>query len=354
MNKIDPLISIIIPTYNRAGIIMDTLNSVRSQVFTSWECIVIDDSSNDDTRKIILELSSEDSRFIYFSNKRKKGAPGARNTGLAICRGEFVMFLDSDDLLLPHCLKERLAYFKQNSGLDLLIAQQKRLVNDEVGNYINIPTSVHPLIRFFSLFPNEDIPWINNVLIRKSFLFDNQINWNEALERYQDIDFNVHILLSNPDFKWSEDTFDSYWSYSDGRVTIGTDKKNEYGKLISILEVYWNVLNKYNDSKNLKCLLKQQYHSLICWLAFHNQSNTHANQKEYLRFIRSRSMFNSTELLMLQLRRFVNSFGKSNYFQRNISKKIERYFELKYPPVVETGYFLKVNEWSKEQSSTLI
>jgi glycosyltransferase involved in cell wall biosynthesis len=101
------LISIIIPTYNRADFIAETMNSVWNQRFCPVEMIIVDDGSTDDTKKMVDDWIGShngkgfECRCIY---QRHKGAPAARNKGAGAADGEFLMFLDSDDLLSSNAL----------------------------------------------------------------------------------------------------------------------------------------------------------------------------------------------------------------------------------------------------------
>ena len=99
-------ISIIMATYNRAHLIIDALSSIQNQSFTNWECLIIDDGSEDGTANVVKEFTKRDSRFIY--NKRlseyKKGLPGCRNQGIDNAKGEFVIFFDDDDFVHPENL----------------------------------------------------------------------------------------------------------------------------------------------------------------------------------------------------------------------------------------------------------
>ena len=97
--KTSPKISIIIPTHNREKIIGRTLDCIASQTFTEWECIVVDDFSTDNTRRLIEEYEQKDGRFHYMLNERKKGAQGARNTGINHAVSEWLWLMDSDDLV---------------------------------------------------------------------------------------------------------------------------------------------------------------------------------------------------------------------------------------------------------------
>ena len=113
MNTNLPLVSIIIPTYNRAHLIGETLDSVLAQTYTNWECIVVDDGSTDGTDKLIIAYCEKDARLQYFKREiLPKGASHCRNIGLEKASGEYCMFLDSDDLLLDFCIENRLDNIK--------------------------------------------------------------------------------------------------------------------------------------------------------------------------------------------------------------------------------------------------
>lgn len=92
-------ISVIIPTHNRAHIILDALKSVTSQTYSNWECLIIDDRSTDNSEEVIKSFIENDQRFIFFKRpkQRPKGAASCRNLGLENMTGDFVQFFDSDD-----------------------------------------------------------------------------------------------------------------------------------------------------------------------------------------------------------------------------------------------------------------
>lgn len=102
-----PLVSIVMPTYNRADTILRAIASIRAQCWTDWELIVVDDGSTDDTA---ARLAGLDSR-IHLLRQENRGVTAARNIGLAAVRGELIAFLDSDDEWLPHHLALAQAFF---------------------------------------------------------------------------------------------------------------------------------------------------------------------------------------------------------------------------------------------------
>ncbi len=115
----EPLISVIIPAYNAAGFMGETLDSVFAQTFTNYEVIVINDGSPDTEQlEHVLQRYPSNLRYIKQENQ---GAAAARNTGLRAAKGEFVAFLDADDTWLPEFLEKQLALIK-SSGADLVFA----------------------------------------------------------------------------------------------------------------------------------------------------------------------------------------------------------------------------------------
>ena len=111
------LVSVVIPSYNYGHFIEDTIRSILAQTYISYEIIVVDDGSTDNTQEI-LKPYLEKINYVYQNNQ---GLSAARNHGTSLAKGEFVLFLDADDFLLPHMLEEQIAAFQQNPDLGLVI-----------------------------------------------------------------------------------------------------------------------------------------------------------------------------------------------------------------------------------------
>lgn len=109
-----PLFSIVIPTYNRAAVLLNTLKSVFAQTETDYEVIIIDDGSKDNTEELVTPYLSEKVQYFKQDNQ---GAQVARNFGLSKATGEYICFLDSDDLWLPEFLAEVLQEFKKDDEI---------------------------------------------------------------------------------------------------------------------------------------------------------------------------------------------------------------------------------------------
>ena len=105
------LVSIIMPSYNTASYIGETIQSVLNQTYQSWELIIVDDCSTDNTNEVVLSI--KDDRIKYFRNKNKSGAAVSRNKALREAKGKWIAFLDSDDLWLPEKLEKQISFMVQ-------------------------------------------------------------------------------------------------------------------------------------------------------------------------------------------------------------------------------------------------
>ena len=106
----NPLVSVIIPTFNRDHILGNTLNSIEKQTYQNWECIIVDDGSTDGTARLVNSFLQRDPRFQYIHRPASmpKGPSACRNYGYEHSKGEYIQWFDSDDLMHPEKLKVKL------------------------------------------------------------------------------------------------------------------------------------------------------------------------------------------------------------------------------------------------------
>ena len=154
----DIAVSVVIPVHNRTDLLDQTLQSLSEQSFADWEAIIVDDHSSDDARGCVDRWSSDDPRFVYLLNtSNSRGAPAARNHGYESASGEFVIFLDSDDILMPECLANRVAFMRSHPDVEMAVYRCE-LFHDKPGDsgmLWNVPSEIDPLDRFL----RRDVPW---------------------------------------------------------------------------------------------------------------------------------------------------------------------------------------------------
>ncbi len=132
-----PLISVIIPTYNRSHLLGNTLDSIINQTYANWECLVIDDGSTDYTEELMNFYIQKDSRikFYHRPEERPKGGNAARNFGFEKSKGKYIQWFDSDDLMLPYFLERKLNLIIKNE-VDFVISKTKNFKDPDVTNVV--------------------------------------------------------------------------------------------------------------------------------------------------------------------------------------------------------------------------
>ncbi|WP_367756333.1 glycosyltransferase family 2 protein [Flavobacterium sp. WC2430] len=129
-----PLVSILIPTFNSEKFISESIRSVQNQTYTNWEIILVDDCSTDATLCLVEELAIKDNRIQYSRLEKNSGTGVARNSALALAKGQYIAFLDADDLWKPEKLKKQID-FLINKNLPFTFSFYDCI--DEAGNPLN-------------------------------------------------------------------------------------------------------------------------------------------------------------------------------------------------------------------------
>lgn len=129
------MVSIIVPAYNVADYIGQTIKSILNQNYTDFELIIIDDGSTDSTADVVMQYSKADDR-IRFVQQPNGGAARARNKGLSLTKGEFIVFIDGDDIISEDFISSNIGFFSENPSLDWVAVSIKRV--DKDCNPINI------------------------------------------------------------------------------------------------------------------------------------------------------------------------------------------------------------------------
>jgi glycosyltransferase involved in cell wall biosynthesis len=179
-------------TFNRGHLLLDTLKSIQNQTFENFECLIIDDGSEDDTKIVLDQLLLEDNRFSYKSRPKqyKKGLPGCRNYGLDICLGDYVIFFDDDDIMHPQNLEFGLQAIKA-SGKNFCRFQRVTFLSPFKNKFefqsMQQPSSIGPR-DFYSIMTNQlpfnscQILWVKKCF--EIFRFNEDLMYAEEWECY--------------------------------------------------------------------------------------------------------------------------------------------------------------------------
>ncbi len=196
-NDSDPLISVIVPCYNYGHLLLETLENLREQSYTNWECIIVDDGSTDSSADVAKSILNADNRFQYIYQKNA-GLSAARNTGIKHSKGAFIQLLDADDFIESEKFKNQLAQFQNDSSIGIVYSEVRYFSSED-----------HQLRRF--TITGDDLPWMSFVdsktpdLLLEKLVHSNLFVVNAPLIRREIIDqigeFNV-VLRSVEDWEY--------------------------------------------------------------------------------------------------------------------------------------------------------
>ncbi len=192
MADISPLVSVVLPTYNCAEFLPDSIGSVLSQTYRTYEVIVVDDGSTDVTKEALRPFLD---KIRYVDLGQNKGLPAARNTGIQLSRGEYIAFLDADDHWLPEKLKKNVECFQAHPEVGMVYSRHINV--DESGRPLgeSAKRRLHSGNVFTRLFSDQNFILTSSVMVRKN-VFETAGLFDERLVNCQDWDMFLRIAFS--------------------------------------------------------------------------------------------------------------------------------------------------------------
>ncbi len=246
-----PVVSVVIPTHNRANLVVRAIKSVLSQTFEDFELIVVDDASSDNTEKVVKRF--QDPRINYVRHQKNIGAPATRNTGIRMARGAYIGLLDDDDEWLPTKLEKQIAKFGEvSSRVGLIYSGAEVREKSKSGG----PETYFPEARGNvkeRLLLGTTVCGLHTVLIRKkSFmkvgLFDEKLSscqdwdmWMRISEQYE-FDFVPEILSIT--YLHEDQISSNFESLIPGRTRMVEKHMGEFRQHPKILVIHLKRLGK--------------------------------------------------------------------------------------------------------------
>lgn len=187
----NPLVSAIIPAYNAAQFLSQTIQSVLNQSYRNWELLVVDDGSTDDTAEIVRRYHDIDERVRLIS-KANGGVSAARNTGVEAAQGELIAFLDADDLWCEDKLKVHVDYSQCHPAVSATFARVE-LINLDGSSINRLTRSQTGPVDLSTLFYTNPTVTTSNLVVRKNaFLAAN--GFDESMRHDEDVDFLFRLV----------------------------------------------------------------------------------------------------------------------------------------------------------------
>lgn len=254
------MVSIVIPIYNQEKYISDCFDSILKQTYKNYEVIIINDGSTDKSKEICLRYSKKYKNFRYYEQKNS-GVSVARNLGIKYSYGEWIMFVDPDDLLDKNILSK--LSVKIDNSVDI-ISCCCQVFNDKS----NFLCANHFFEKSYVFKSNNEkielikqlfyvkyrqpqkaytgigVPW--GKLYRRSMLKDNQIMFNSSLRRMQDNAFNMYVFWLSKSIIYLDEPLYRYRIENISKYYNASYKPNLYENYVKLQEERWEFLNNSN------------------------------------------------------------------------------------------------------------
>jgi glycosyltransferase involved in cell wall biosynthesis len=239
MYNVNPLVSIIIPTYNRGEYLKQCLNSILNQTYSNYEVIICDDGSTDNTTSIVNKYTSRlNLRYDFEINTGGPASP--RNRGIKLAKGEFIAFLDSDDYWHSNKLKFSIDAFKNNVDViyhDLQIYPASNIFYKKKIKALQPANEIFPALMTKGNF----IP-LSSAVIRKNILY-NTIYFDESNDMVSIEDYDFWIRLSLIGVKFNKINSCLGYYNVDGYKLTKSNNRVDYYKYLSIFNKYKSKLS---------------------------------------------------------------------------------------------------------------
>ncbi|WP_415375378.1 glycosyltransferase family 2 protein [Patiriisocius sp. Uisw_017] len=266
----NPLVSIIIPTYNRASLIIETLDSILLQTYKNWECIIVDDGSTDNTDEIISSYILKDSRFQYYHRpiERTKGGNACRNFGFEVSKGDYIQWFDSDDLMVSDHISTKINTFI-NNDCDFVVAQTANFNHEKTFPAYKYTKMAYGIT--FEDFIQRKIHWYTyDVLLVRGIA--EKISYHELMKSWQDYYYFCMMLLETTSGVYIDKVLTKRRLHSNSiQDEMNKDKVTFHRQLLEIKILTYKDLHdrvSYNIKKELIFGLMNHCFQLACYSVF--------------------------------------------------------------------------------------
>lgn len=279
-----PLVSVVMPVFNREKWLPISVGSVQRQTFGDWELLLVDDRSTDGTAALARDLQSEDARIRYGLNPRTKGPSGARNHGLDEARGKYIAYLDSDDEWEPFHL-ERMVYFleKYPDRIDVMNANPLRKYRDTGVVYgkreLDLVNLSYERLEDAYLLEKESAiseqlrrrVLVTQAIVGKADVFK-RVRWQEHIVAGEDSLYCFEVLYTGAKVCHLQQFHCIYWAHGDNTVNcLGTHSPQRMLRIHQGFVLFWQeVLAKPKLSAVQRAIAETQLAHVLAWhLGYH-------------------------------------------------------------------------------------
>jgi glycosyltransferase involved in cell wall biosynthesis len=283
-------VSVIIPAFNAELFIADAIRSVLAQKSTTeLEIIVIDDGSTDNTTSVVSDMAKHNYQVVLLRNNRSKGPSGARNTGLLKSTGDYISFLDADDLWLENHLEEGLNFLENRKDVDVVFYNfeiQDYVTKRKIGDWFAMRDFLKTLKTkelyedyylivddIFDALLNESFIHLQSMIIRTESI--KRTLFNEKIRYSEDRDFSINLYLNSKTIFAFKNIITGIYNRHANSLT-----SNKYENAIANINDNIYIFNEYMLSNKMNKYTKKKLNRLIfdCYVStiyYYRQLNCH-------------------------------------------------------------------------------
>ena len=298
-----PKVSVIIPSYNNSFLLSEMIECIVKQTLDSWELIIVDDNSTDNTQQIVESYIKQDSRIkLIIRNREPKGSATCRNIGFNDSIGKYVIHFDADDLISSTCLEKRVLFMDNNPEIDYASFPAKVFVDKTMlthysnkGRLYGIERKKKDLLTCFLIADYPFSTWNN--IYRKDSIYS--YSWDEKVKIYTDFSFIIPCILHGLKHKFSNSKEIDYYYRQQGNSQNMCSSFVSQEKCDSTIYLFKKTLEEiklrsdYNKrKKEFSIFIVLHYERLII-------DGEKQNVSEYLDFCRAYYNFLSFTLFLI-------------------------------------------------------
>ena len=299
------LVSIIIPVYNRANIIAETLASVINQTYENWECIIVDDGSTDNTVAVLNTYSEKDSRIKVYTRPfvKSKGASSCRNYGFYKSKGSFIQYLDSDDLISENKLEVQVGLLENSSHDVFCTCKWGFLKNDntkQIISHLSVYNNFSDILFFLeSLSTSKGYMPIHNYMFHRD-LISNVGVWNESIAVNDDGEFMSRVFIEATKVVFADDCHVFYRIQSNESLSNVNSNQKRHDLVASWKLIENNLNNRFKKQEllflnfNKKIVFNSLLKNNLCIIAL--------NSDFFAKQITEAKLLDRTRLFLLKIK----------------------------------------------------
>jgi glycosyltransferase involved in cell wall biosynthesis len=293
VNYTTGLVSVIIPTYNREVFLQEAIESIITQTYRPIECIVVDDGSTDKSKELVNNFikRNDENLTVKYIYQQNSGSQAARNIGTAISSGEFIQYLDSDDLLYPDKIKKQVSFLQQNQEYDGVFGDWRMgtaFENKLIQSYAKKDLITQLL--------SEHFIHTLSFLMRRS-LVQKIGEWDSNIRRNQEIDYQLRGLMAAANYQYQEQECGLWRIHSCERIANSTKLKD----VLFFFKKWERILESRNQFTSE---IKKNISNIYFWFCIQNIDRPDPDRirmlKETIRLNPSIPFFSSNKIKWLK------------------------------------------------------